>query len=108
MIPGALPAVDTPTYASIRDRVTVTVDHWLHPEMQKFICGQLKTLNPEYNEAQKKASNRKEGLKIDLSYKIRKATKKVFYCLPKDTCTKLFQPVLDKRSKLLQRLWYNK
>lgn len=105
---GTLPAVETPSYASMRDRVTVTGDHWLQPEMREFIGGQLKTLNPEYDEAQKKAVNRKEGLKIGLSYKIRKAAKKVFYCLPKDTRAKLFHHVWGKRSKLLQRLWYNK
>lgn len=94
---GALPSIDTPTYSSMRDRVTESGEHWLQPEMREFLSGKLKDNNTEYDEKKKKSVNRREFFKVGVSYKCRTAAKKAFYLLPKDT-----------QSKILRRLRHNK
>ena len=94
---GALPSIDTPTYTSMRDRVTAAGEHWLQPEMREFLSGKLKDNNTEYDEKKKKSVNRREFFKVGVSYKCRTVAKKTFYLLPK-----------DMQSKILRRLRHNK
>ena len=94
---GALPSIDTPSYASMRDRVTESGEHWLQPEMREFLSGKLKDNNTEYDAGKKRSVNRKEFFKVRVSYKCRTAAKKAFYLMPKDT-----------QSKILRRLRHNK
>lgn len=94
---GALPSIETPAYASMRDRITDKGDHWLNGEMHNFLSGKLKDNNVEYDEKQKREVNRKERIRVGLSYGIRKVAKRVFYSLPKET-----------QSNILRRIRHNK
>lgn len=45
---GDIPELDTPTYASLRDRESSNGNHWLEPEVREFLSGKLKDNNKEY------------------------------------------------------------
>ncbi|MCB5279191.1 MAG: radical SAM protein [Candidatus Cloacimonetes bacterium] len=51
---GVIPSIHTPTYAEMRDRVSI-IDHtsWLTPDMAAFLSNKLVNANPEYTPAQK-------------------------------------------------------
>ena len=81
---GALPSADTPTYASMRDRVTLSGEHWLQPEMRAFLSGKLKESNLEYDAKTQREVNRKEFFKVRIAYHVRTLAKKAFYLLPEN------------------------
>lgn len=94
---GAIPSLDTPTYASMRDRVTEDGEHWLNKEMSSFISGKLKDNNVQFTEAEKKKINRKMRLKVSLSVGVYRIARKMFYSLPDGVKVKLLK--ITKRSK---------
>ena len=61
---GALPSVDTPTYTSMRDRVTDSDEHWLQPEMREFLGGKLSENNAEYDEKRRSLLTVKNILRL--------------------------------------------
>ncbi len=51
---GTIPELDTPCYASLRDRVDLSGENWLQPEMREFMSQKLKDNNQTYSEHEKK------------------------------------------------------
>ena len=45
---GDIPALQTPTYASVRDRTCTDGSHWLQPAMASFMSSKLSESNAEY------------------------------------------------------------
>ena len=94
---GAIPSLDTPTYASMRDRITGNGEHWLQPKMREFISGKLKDNNPLHSEQEMKRINREMRLKVGLSVKMRHVARSIFYKLPDNVKLTLLKKM--KRSK---------
>lgn len=94
---GAIPALETPTYASMRDRMTDDGEHWLQPRMREFISGKLKDNNEQHTENEKKKINRKMWVKVGISYKTYRLARSLFYKLPDKTKIGLLKKF--KRSK---------
>lgn len=88
---GAIPSMETPSYASMRDRVTESGEHWLQPRMREFISNKLKDNNPQYSPKEMKHINRKMCLKVGFHYKAHKIVRSVFYKLPDGLKIKLLK-----------------
>lgn len=80
---GAIPSLNTPTYAAMRDRKLSDDTHWLNPRMQSFLSGKLCDNNYVYTSEEEKKINRKEKWHIFFTYGMRSAAKSAFYLLPK-------------------------
>lgn len=50
---GAIPEHESPTYATIRNRICVDGSEWLKPKMKKFMECRLKNNNMEYSDSKK-------------------------------------------------------
>lgn len=94
---GAIPSLETPTYASMRDRMADNGEHWVQPRMREFISGKLKDNNPQYSASEMAAINRKMWFKVGASVKMYKCARKIFYSLPDKTKITLLKKF--KRSK---------
>lgn len=94
---GAIPSLDTPTYASMRDRITVDGQHWLQPQMREFISGKLKDNNQLHTPKEMRKINRKMWFKVGVSVRLHKVARAVFYKLPDKTKVALLKKF--KRSK---------
>jgi len=94
---GAIPSLDTPAYASMRDRVTEDGEHWLQPRMREFLSGKLGDNNIQYSEQRMKKTNRKMRVKVGVSVKAYRFARSVFYKLPDHVKLALLKKM--KRSK---------
>jgi len=79
---GAIPALDTPSYASMRDRVIEEGEHWLRPGMREFLSGKLKDNNIQYSSKEMKMISRKMRLKVGISVRVYRLGRSIFYKLP--------------------------
>lgn len=59
---GAIPELDTVTYAQIRNRTDTSGRTWLKPEMEEFMSQKLKYDNEEYPFMKKQAINIENGI----------------------------------------------
>lgn len=57
---GDIPELDTPTYASLRDREDAEGNHWLGEEVKNFLSQKLKDNNKEYSKFKKWIINHKK------------------------------------------------
>ena len=94
---GAIPSLDTPSYALMRDRVTEDGSHWLQDNMREFLSGKLKDNNREHTPEEMRKINRAMRIKIGASVKARGIARKVFYSLPDNVKLKILRKL--KRSK---------
>ena len=58
---GNIPALDTPTYAQMRDRVKEDGSHWINDNFRSFIDGKFKDENKEYGAIKKVITNIKSS-----------------------------------------------
>ncbi len=58
---GNIPALDTPTYAQMRDRVKEDGSHWINDNFRSFIDGKFKDENKEYGAIKKMITNIKSS-----------------------------------------------
>ncbi len=56
---GDIPELETPTYASLRNRRDADGNTWLTEEMEQFLSGKLSDSNKEYSKLKKWSTNRK-------------------------------------------------
>lgn len=89
--------METPTYASMRDRVTADGEHWLNQRMRDFISGKLVDNNTEYTDKEKKRINRKMRIKVGVNIKAHNLLRKIYYSMSDDMKLKLLRTL--KRSK---------
>lgn len=66
---GAIPEHESPTYATIRNRICVDGTEWLQPRMKAFMSQKLKDNNSEYDE-QTKAEIDKEMVRLSRQKKV--------------------------------------
>ena len=59
---GDIPELDTPTYASLRNRTDAEGNNWLSPEVEAFLSCKLKDSNKEYPEWKKWLINHKKNV----------------------------------------------
>lgn len=57
---GDIPELDTPNYASLRDRVDKNGNHWIGEDMEDFLSQKLKDNNKEYSSMKKWLINKKK------------------------------------------------
>ncbi|MCD8220943.1 MAG: glycosyltransferase [Clostridiales bacterium] len=57
---GDIPELETPTYASLRDRLCTDGSHWLQPDMKRFMSQKLVDDNEEYPMELKRMINGEE------------------------------------------------
>lgn len=88
---GAIPSMETPIYASMRDRITDSGEHWLQPRMREFLSGKLKDSNSQYSANDMRRINRKMKLKVGLSVKAYRTLRNIFYALPDSVKIKLLK-----------------
>lgn len=94
---GAIPSLDTPPYALMRDRITENGEHWLQPRMRQFLSGKLEDNNDKYNAQQMKNINRKMRVKVGWAVRTYRIARNVYYKLPDRS--KLFLLKVLRRGK---------
>lgn len=65
---GLIPELETPFYATMRNRITNDGREWLSAEMKEFLSHQLKEENSLYSEKEKKLYGNKKTLKDGLRF----------------------------------------
>lgn len=79
---GAIPELDTISYANIRDRVTSNKKHWVKKEMFDFMNGKFKNSNKELNNDEKNIVNWFQQLfingKVTITDELIESLKKIF------------------------------
>lgn len=80
---GLIPELETPVYATLRNRVTTDGREWLSPEMKEFLSHQLKEENIQYTAKEIKIYGNKKTYK-DLIYFIKhKILRPILYIFKK-------------------------
>lgn len=79
---GTIPEMQTPSYASMRNRVCIDGSEWLTPRMKAFLSGKLADSNTQYDEAKKKAINRASKLRLAKTEAIRRPLRWIYLHLP--------------------------
>ena len=94
---GAIPSLETPTYALMRDRVAKDGSHWLQDNMREFLSGKLKDNNKEHTPEEVRRINRAMKIKVGTTVKVRGIARRVFYSLPDSVKLNILRKL--KRSK---------
>lgn len=93
---GAIPELETPTYASMRNRVEIDGTEWLNPRMKAFLGQKLQNNNIEYTEIQKKKANRNSFYKVRATKLIRKPIRALYLKVPSKIKIKLLKSFYKK------------
>ena len=96
---GAIPSLETPTYAMMRNRVTIDGSEWLNPKMKAFLSQKLKDNNDELDLKQQKKINRKSGIYTKFSGVYLKTGRFVKKLIPSKIKIKHAKKMHDKTKK---------
>lgn len=79
---GAIPELDTPVYAKMRNRVCIDGTEWLNPRMKAFFSQKLKDNNPALTEEEKIEANARSRKRMIKTMLIRKPLRYIYMHLP--------------------------
>lgn len=77
---GAIPDHNSPSYATIRNRICYDGTEWLKPKMKAFMEQKLKNNNEEYPESKKKAIDQEMKVR-EIVFTIKKGVKNILHSI---------------------------